>query len=178
MKKAALIFNINQHAKDPIIVIKPDIIPGGISDNEYPLLAFYDGVHYESVYPISYNDRELTKMVVAEFPEYKGDNFKNYFKELIKKDPMEVSPPSVKQMDRQGKMFKTAQESNQKLDEDMYYGIQILFKDRQNIVNKGKSGSVELILRNRFVFEQENKKKMFEKMPAETKEVSKTNIIM
>lgn len=178
MKKAALIFNINQHAKDPIIVIKPDIIPGGISDNEYPLLAFYDGVHYESVYPISYNDRELTKMVVAEFSEYKGDNFKNYFKELIKKDPMEVSPPSVKQMDRQEKMFKTAQESNQKLDEDMYYGIQILFKDRQNIVNKGKSGSVELILRNRFVFEQENKKKMFEKMPAETKEVSKTNIIM
>ena len=98
-------------------------------------------------------------MVVAEFPEYKGDNFKNYFKELIKKDPMEVSPSSVKQMDRQEKMFKIAQESNQKLDEDMYYGIQILFNDRQNIVNKGKSGSVELILRNPFVFEQENKKK-------------------
>ena len=82
------------------------------------------------------------------------------------------------QIYRQEKMFKTAQESNQKLDEDMYYGIQILFKDRQNIVNKGKSGSVELILRNRFVFEQENKIKMFEKVPAETKEVSKTNIIM
>lgn len=115
---------------------------------------------------------------MAKYPEYKGDNFKNYFKELIEKDPMKVSPSSVKQIYRQEKMFKTAQESNQKLDEDMYYGIQILFKDRQNIVNKGKSGSVELILRNRFVFEQENKIKMFEKVPAETKEVSKTNIIM
>lgn len=130
------------------------------------------------MYPISYNDREITKILVAKYPEYKGDNFKNYFKELIEKDPMKVSPSSVKQIYRQEKMFKTAQESNQKLDEDMYYGIQILFKDRQNIVNKGKSGSVELILRNRFVFEQENKIKMFEKVPAETKEVSKTNIIM
>ena len=130
------------------------------------------------MYPISYNDREITKILVAKYPEYKGDNFKNYFKELIEKDPMKVSSSSVKQIYRQEKMFKTAQESNQKLDEDMYYGIQILFKDRQNIVNKGKSGSVELILRNRFVFEQENKIKMFEKVPAETKEVSKTNIIM
>ena len=130
------------------------------------------------MYPISYNDREITKILVAKYPEYKGDNFKNYFKELIEKDPMKVSPSSVKQIYRQEKMFKTAQESNQKLDEDMYYGIQILFKDRQNIVNKGKIGSVELILRNRFVFEQENKIKMFEKVPAETKEVSKTNIIM
>ena len=130
------------------------------------------------MYPISYNDREITKILVAKYPEYKGDNFKNYFKKLIEKDPMKVSPSSVKQIYRQEKIFKTAQESNQKLDEDMYYGIQILFKDRQNIVNKGKSGSVELILRNRFVFEQENKIKMFEKVPAETKEVSKTNIIM
>ena len=63
VQKNALIFHVED---DLITLIRPDVVPGGHADNPYPLLMVYKGDHYESVYPSSCWDRELTKALVKE----------------------------------------------------------------------------------------------------------------
>ena len=67
-----MIFNIGKNAGEPITLIRPDVVPGGKADCEYPILAIYDGVHYESVYPASWRDREITKIIVQEIIKNNG----------------------------------------------------------------------------------------------------------
>ena len=69
--------------KDPISIVRPDIITGIEADNEVPLLAVYDGVHYESVYPASETDQYLTRVFVVKYPRFKGDCFKTFVKETV-----------------------------------------------------------------------------------------------
>ena len=83
LKKNIIIFHVGNDLKDPISIVRPDLITGGEADNEVPLLAVYDGVHYESVYPASKTDQYLTKVLIVNYPEFKGDNFKTFFKEIV-----------------------------------------------------------------------------------------------
>ena len=83
LKKNIIIFHVGNDVKDPISIVRPDLITGGEADNEVPLLAVYDGVHYESVYPASKTDQYLTKVFIVKYPEFKGDNFKTFFKETV-----------------------------------------------------------------------------------------------
>ena len=83
LKKNIIIFHVGNDVKDPISIVRPDLITGGEADNEVPLLAVYDGVHYESVYPASKTDQYLTKLFIVNYPEFKGDNFKTFVKETV-----------------------------------------------------------------------------------------------
>ena len=82
LEKDALIFDVDN---DLITVVRPDVVPGGQADNLYPLLIVYKGYHYESVYPSSCWDRELTKAFVEENTEYKGEDFPAHFEKVMKK---------------------------------------------------------------------------------------------
>ena len=81
-----MIFNIDKNAGEPITLIRPDVIPGGKADCEYPILAIYDGVHYQSVYPASWRDREITKIIVHKMIENNGcsEGLKTAIEEKIK----------------------------------------------------------------------------------------------
>ena len=83
MKKNIIVFHVGTDVKDPINIVRPDIITGVEADNEVPLLAVYDGVHYESVYPASEMDQYLTRVFVVKYPGFKGDCFKTFIKETV-----------------------------------------------------------------------------------------------
>ena len=82
LEKNALIFHVEY---DLITMVSPDVVDGGQADNAYPLLIVYKGDHYESVYPSSCWDRELTKAFVKEKTKYTGEDFQAHFEKVRKK---------------------------------------------------------------------------------------------
>ena len=84
LKKNAVIFKVGNDVKDqdPIVVIEQKIYTNEEPDSCVPLLGIYDGTHYQSVFPASKKDEELTVQIVKYFPEFQGD-FKAFFKDKI-----------------------------------------------------------------------------------------------
>ena len=62
-KKNLLIFNTSPEAADPIYVIESGKF-GGKLDSEFPVVIAYNQSHYESLHPLSIEDREKTKTLV------------------------------------------------------------------------------------------------------------------
>ena len=84
MKKDILVFCVGDDRKDPISIIRADMA-GGSLDNKIPLLAVYNGYHYESVYPESQKDQYLSRVICTEFPrfiQHQGE-FKKVFKQFL-----------------------------------------------------------------------------------------------
>ena len=91
LKKNCLIFNVSQNAKNPFLVINQKDITGEDSDSMVPLLGVYDGSHYESLYPATEKDEELTVEFVKHFPDFRG-NFKEYMQCIANnKDTVNIS---------------------------------------------------------------------------------------
>ena len=91
LKKNCLIFNVSQNAKNPFLVINQKDITGEDSDSMVPLLGVYDGSHYESLYPATEKDEELTVELVKHFPDFRG-NFKEYMQCIANnKDTVNIS---------------------------------------------------------------------------------------
>jgi hypothetical protein len=79
LKKNCIIFNVSQHAQHPILIINQKDFTGEDCDNMVPLIGVYNGTHYESLYPATEKDEELTVEFVKHFPGFQG-NFKNFIK--------------------------------------------------------------------------------------------------
>ena len=77
LKKNAVIFQVGNNAKDPIIVIEQKYFTNQEPDSSVPLLGIYNGHHYQSVLPASKEDEELTVDIVNYFPSFQG-NFKTF----------------------------------------------------------------------------------------------------
>ena len=77
LKKNAVIFQVDNNAKDPIIVIEQKYFTKEEPDSTVPLLGIYNGHHYQSVLPASKEDEELTVDIVKYFPNFQG-NFKSF----------------------------------------------------------------------------------------------------
>ena len=60
-------------------------------DSCIPLVAIYNGTHYQSVFPASKKDEQLTVDIVKYFPEFQG-NFKDFCKEKAKYEKLENGP--------------------------------------------------------------------------------------
>ena len=80
LKKNAVIFKVGNNIEDPIVVIQQKIFTHEEPDSCVPILGIYDGTHYQSVFPASKKDEELTEDIVKYFPEFQG-NFKAFFKD-------------------------------------------------------------------------------------------------
>ena len=78
LKKNALIFQVGNDIKDPIVVIEQKYFTKQEPDSSIPLLGIYDGTHYQSVIPASKEDEQLTVDIVKYFPKFQG-NFKSFF---------------------------------------------------------------------------------------------------
>ena len=89
LKKNAVIFNVGNDIKDPIVVIQPQMFNKEEPDSCIPLLGIYNGTHYQSVFPASKKDEQLTVDIVKYFPEFQG-NFKSFFKS--KHEKLENAP--------------------------------------------------------------------------------------
>jgi hypothetical protein len=87
--KNAVIFKVGNDIKDPIIVIQPQMFNKKEPDSCIPLLGIYNGTHYQSVFPASKKDEQLTVDIVKYFPEFQG-NFKSFFKS--KHEKLENAP--------------------------------------------------------------------------------------
>ena len=70
LKRNCLIFNVSQNAKNPFFVINQKDFTGEDSDSMVPLIGVYDGSHYESLYPATEKDEELTVEFVKHFPDF------------------------------------------------------------------------------------------------------------
>lgn len=77
LKKNAVIFQVDNNAKDPIIVIEQKYFTKEEPDSTIPLLAIYNGHHFQSVIPASNADEELTVEIVKYFVNFQG-NFKSF----------------------------------------------------------------------------------------------------
>ena len=79
LKKNAVIFKVGTDIEDPIVVIQQKMFTKEEPDSCVPILGIYDGTHYQSVFPASNKDEQLTEDIVKYFPEFQGD-FKAFFK--------------------------------------------------------------------------------------------------
>ena len=79
LRKNCLIFNVSQDAQNPIMIINQKDFTGEDSDSMVPLIGVYNGTHYESLYPATEKDEELSVEFVKHFPGFQG-NFKNFIK--------------------------------------------------------------------------------------------------
>ena len=79
LNKNAVIFKVGDDIKDPIVVIRPQMFNKEEPDSCIPLLGIYNGTHYQSVFPASKKDEQLTVDIVKYFPEFQGD-FKSFLK--------------------------------------------------------------------------------------------------
>ena len=77
VKKNAVIFQVGNNSKDPIIVIEQKYFTNQEPDSSVPLLGIYNGHHFQSVLPASKEDEELTVDIVKHFPNFQG-NFKTF----------------------------------------------------------------------------------------------------
>ena len=77
LKKNALIFQVGNDIKDPIVVIEQKHFTKQEPDSCVPLLGIYDGTHYQSVIPASKEDEQITVDIVKYFPNFQG-NFKSF----------------------------------------------------------------------------------------------------
>ena len=75
LRKNCIIFNVSLNAQNPILIINQKDFTGEDSDNMVPLIGVYNSSHYESLYPETEKDEELTVEFVKHFPGYQG-NFK------------------------------------------------------------------------------------------------------
>ena len=80
LNKNAVIFQVGNDIKDPIVVIQPKKFNKQEPDRCVPLLGIYDGSHYQSVYPETKEDEQLTVDIVKYVPEFQGD-FKSFLKQ-------------------------------------------------------------------------------------------------
>jgi hypothetical protein len=78
LKKNALIFQVGNDIKDPIVAIEQKNFTKQEPDSSVPLLGIYDGTHYQSVLPASKEDEQRTVDIVKYFPKFQGD-FKSFF---------------------------------------------------------------------------------------------------
>jgi hypothetical protein len=53
LKKNAVIFQVGNDIKDPIVVIQQQMFSNEEPDSCIPLVAIYNGTHYQSVFPAS-----------------------------------------------------------------------------------------------------------------------------
>ena len=77
LKKNALIFQVGNDMRDPIVVIEQKHFTKQEPDSCVPLLGIYDGTHYQSVIPASKEDEQITVDIVKYFPNFQG-NFKSF----------------------------------------------------------------------------------------------------
>ena len=77
LKKNAVIFQVGNNTKDPIMVIEQKAFTKQEPDSSVPLLGIYNGYHFQSVLPASKKDEELTVEIVKYFPSFQG-NFKSF----------------------------------------------------------------------------------------------------
>ena len=61
------------------MIINQKDFTGEDSDNMVPLIGVYNSTHYESLYPATKKDEELTVEFVKHFPGFQG-NFKNFIR--------------------------------------------------------------------------------------------------
>jgi hypothetical protein len=97
LKKNAVIFNVGNDIKDPIVVIQPQMFNKEEPDSCIPLLGIYNGTHYQSVFPASKKDEQLTVDIVKYFPDFQG-NFKSFFKAKYGKLKNAPVLPTVQQI--------------------------------------------------------------------------------
>ena len=95
--KNAVIFKVGNDIKDPIIVIQPQMFNKEEPDSCIPLLGIYNGTHYQSVFPASKKDEQLTVDIVKYFPDFQG-NFKSFFKAKYGKLKNAPVLPTVQQI--------------------------------------------------------------------------------
>ena len=91
LKKNAVIFQVGNDIKDPIVVIQQQMFSNEEPDSCIPLVGIYNGTHYQSVFPASKKDEQLTVDIVKYFPEFQG-NFKDFCKEKGKYEKLENGP--------------------------------------------------------------------------------------
>ena len=61
LKKNAVIFKVGTDIEDPIVVIQQKMFTKEEPDSCVPILGIYDGTHYQSVFPASNKDEQLTE---------------------------------------------------------------------------------------------------------------------
>ena len=79
LRKNCIIFNVSKNTQNPILIINQKEFTGEDSDNMVPLIGVYNSSHYESLYPETEKEEELTVEFVKHFPGFQG-NFKNFIK--------------------------------------------------------------------------------------------------
>ena len=87
LKKNAVIFQVGNNTKDPIMVIEQKAFTKQEPDSSVPLLGIYNGYHFQSVLPASKADEELTEEIVKYFPSFQG-NFKSFLAHKVNHQKM------------------------------------------------------------------------------------------
>ena len=72
LKKNAVIFKVGTDIEDPIVVIQQKMFTKEEPDSCVPILGIYDGTHYQSVFPASNKDEQLTEDINKYIPEFRG----------------------------------------------------------------------------------------------------------